>query len=226
MLQWVSRLIAALLLLANIDAQAPSAIVVSVGYLDIAPSSSRSAIPLVKRYRNAARRESGCERFDVLEQVGRPGRFVLLEEWTDRQALDSHLASAPTAQFLDGVKPFAIGAYDQRTYRLIYGSSGPAAVPPHAVYGVMHVDTIPSPQTNGVMLLERLADASRKENGNLRFEILQHVMRPNHFTVVELWRDQKAADAHAVAPHTKQFRDVLLPILGSPYDDRYFKAVE
>jgi autoinducer 2-degrading protein len=90
----------------------------------------------------------------------------------------------------------------------------------------MHVDTTPSPQSNAVTSLEQLAEASRKEDGNLRFDVVQHPTRMNHFTVIELWRDQKAADAHALAAHTKKFRNDLLPILGSPYDDRFYKAIE
>jgi quinol monooxygenase YgiN len=37
---------------------------------------------------------------------------------------------------------------------------------------------------------------------------------------VEEWADQKAYDAHNSAPHTRQFRDLLQPMLGSPFDER------
>ena len=63
--------------------------------------------------------------------------------------------------------------------------------------------------TNAPDLLRRLAEASRKEEGNLRFDVLQHAMRANHFTVLEAWQSQKALDAHAAAAHTKQYRDAL-----------------
>jgi quinol monooxygenase YgiN len=71
-----------------------------------------------------------------------------------------------------------------------------------------------------------LAEASRKEPGCLRFDVLQHTMRANHFTVVEVWENQKALDAHAAAAHTKQYRGVLQPISGSPLDERVYKTVE
>jgi quinol monooxygenase YgiN len=90
----------------------------------------------------------------------------------------------------------------------------------------MHVDTTPTPTSNAVMLLQQLAEVGRKEDGNLRFDVVQHLTRTNHFTVIELWRDRRSADAHALAAKTKKFRDDLLPILGSPYDDRFYKAVE
>jgi quinol monooxygenase YgiN len=71
-----------------------------------------------------------------------------------------------------------------------------------------------------------VAEASRQERGVLRYDVLQHVMRANHFTVVETWANQAAYDAHAAAPHTKQYRETMVPVTGSPLDERIYKAVE
>ena len=51
-------------------------------------------------------------------------------------------------------------------------------------------------------------------------------MRSNHFTVIEAWRTQQALDAHVAAAHTKQYRDALQPLTGSPLDERTFRIVE
>jgi quinol monooxygenase YgiN len=75
-------------------------------------------------------------------------------------------------------------------------------------------------------MLQQLADASRKEQGNLRFDVLQHVMRANHFTIVESWASQAALDGHAAAAHTRQYRDALQPITGSPLDERVYVTVD
>ena len=75
-------------------------------------------------------------------------------------------------------------------------------------------------------MLKRLADASRKDGGNLRFDVVQYAVRPNHFTVIEQWRDQQALDAHAAAAHTLQYRDEIQPLTGSPLDERVFTALE
>ena len=76
------------------------------------------------------------------------------------------------------------------------------------------------------MLLENLAEASRREPGNLRFDVLQHAMRGNHFTVVEQWQDEAALDAHVAAAHTREYRDALQPLTGSPLDERVYTAVD
>jgi quinol monooxygenase YgiN len=38
--------------------------------------------------------------------------------------------------------------------------------------------------------LHKLPEASRKEEGNLRFDVLQHAMRAKHVTVIEEWQNR------------------------------------
>ena len=50
--------------------------------------------------------------------------------------------------------------------------------------------------------------------------MLQKTDRPNHFSVVEAWKDRDAFDAHGMAAHTRQFHDRLAPMSGALYDER------
>jgi quinol monooxygenase YgiN len=60
----------------------------------------------------------------------------------------------------------------------------------------------------------------------MRFEVLQQNSRQNHCTIVEVWRDQPALEAHAMAAHTRHFRDRFQPLSGSLYDERLYKALD
>jgi quinol monooxygenase YgiN len=55
--------------------------------------------------------------------------------------------------------------------------------------------------------------------------VLQQTSRPNHLTLVEAWRGRAALEAHEAAAHTRKFRDALLPMSGSLYDQRLYKAI-
>ena len=59
----------------------------------------------------------------------------------------------------------------------------------------------------------------------LRFDVLQQDSRPNHFTVVETWRDEVAYDAHMMAEHTREYRRKLTPMAGALYDERLYEAL-
>jgi quinol monooxygenase YgiN len=50
--------------------------------------------------------------------------------------------------------------------------------------------------------------------------------RPNHFTVVEVWKDAKAVEAHSMAAATRQFRDKLATMTGALYDERKYALRE
>lgn len=88
------------------------------------------------------------------------------------------------------------------------------------LYVVTHVDVMPKFTEAGRDLLRRFAVDSRKDAGAVRIEVLEELSRPNHSTVVEVWKDRKSYDDHLAADHTRDYRTRLQPMLGSPFDER------
>jgi len=76
----------------------------------------------------------------------------------------------------------------------------------NAVYAVSYVEVAPAARAAAASLLRQLANASRKDEGNTRFDILQRTAPSNQFAIVSVWKDQKAYDAHLAAAHNKEFR--------------------
>ena len=195
----------------------------AVSYVETTGSSTDKASAALKQYRDASRAQDGFMRAEFFEQVGRPGHFAIIETWRDQKTFDARDGSTQK-RLLEALEPIRVSGYDQRPYKtLSVGTSAPPSGK-QIVYVISHVDVTPNPQVP--VLLRQLADASRKEAGNLRFDVLLHTMRSNHFTVIEAWRNQQALDAHVAAPHTKQYRDTLQPLTGSPLDERTFRIVE
>ena len=114
--------------------------------------------------------------------------------------------------------------WDTRPYKTLSVASGSAEATPKSIYVITHVDVAPDPRIAG--LLTTLAEASRLEQGNIRFDVLLHTMRSNHFEVIESWQSQKALENHAAAAHTRKYRDDLQSALGSPLDERIYRTVE
>jgi quinol monooxygenase YgiN len=94
------------------------------------------------------------------------------------------------------------------------------------LYVVTHVDLTPNYTTDGTPLLMKFASDSRSEKGVVRFELLQEPNRKNHFTIVSVWENQSAFDAHLSVEHTKQFREKIQPMLGGPLDERLHYLVQ
>ena len=198
----------------------------AVTYVTVTPAGASRMVDAFRRYREAAGREEGFVRFELFEQQGRPGYFVLLETWKDQGAYDRHQSAMSMMQFAGALQPIRLSIYDQRPYRAITGPAAPAASGRDAVHVVAHVDIGGGGKIDTAGILKQLAEASRKERGCLRFEVWQHTMRANHFTVVEVWQNQQALDQHTAAAHTRQYLNDVQPATGSPLDERLFRSVE
>ena len=57
------------------------------------------------------------------------------------------------------------------------------------VYIATYVEVVPPSTAQGTALLRQYREASRKDPGNLRIEVLQRIDRPNQFTVLAAWKD-------------------------------------
>ena len=198
----------------------------AVSYFETRAASATVAADALRKYRDASRTLPGFVRIEFFEQVGRPGHFVVFETWRDQPAFDGRDTTIQKT-LIAALEPIRVAGYDQRPYKTLTVAPGGTKADQQAVYVIAHVDFAPNPQAPPTApLLRNLAEASRKEPGNLRFDIVQHTMRGNHFTVIEGWRNQQALDAHVAAAHTRQYRDAIQPMTGSPLDERVFKAIE
>jgi autoinducer 2-degrading protein len=197
----------------------------SVAYVDIVPASRTAAIAAIKQYRDASRKDGGFQRIELFEQAGRPAHFCIIETWASSKDIDAHAASANSKDFRTKIDSMRLSDYDQRPYKTLSLGAARNGGTSRSTIVITHVD-IGGQGTNAADLLRKLAEASRKEEGNVRFDVLQHAMRANHFTVIEEWQSAKATDTHAAASHTKEYRNSLAPIAGGPLDERIYKVVE
>lgn len=77
---------------------------------------------------------------------------------------------------------------------------------------VTYIEVMPSAKADGASLVRQYRDASRKEDGNLRAEVVRRIGQPNQFVIIEAWKNRTAFEAHGKAASTTQFRDKLTAI--------------
>ena len=206
-----------------------STVVYVVTYFETVPADAPKAAEIARELAAASRKDSGNLRFEVLQRVGQTDHFVILEAWKSKEIHAAHAKAAHTTQFRQKLAPLLRGPYDERPHGGLAVASPAepiktaATTPP--VYVVTHVDIIPPEKDKGIQATRELAEASRRDTGNLRFDVLQQLNRPNHMTVVEVWESRQAVDSHAAAQHMKQFREKLMPMSGSLYDERFYRIL-
>jgi quinol monooxygenase YgiN len=207
-------------------AMAQEAVVYGATYVEVAPGATSQAVGLLKALGAATRKEDGNLRFQVVQEHERPNRFVVIEAWKDQAAFEGHRKGKAYAEFNEKLGPIRNAPPDERVHNALVAAAALPASSRAAIWVVTHVDVPPPSKDACIAELKTLTEASRKDAGNAMFEVVQQTNRPNHFTVVEIWKDAKAWDAHGTADHTRRFRANLGPMLGAPYEDRVYAAVE
>ena len=196
-----------------------------VTYVDVMPSSVVSGATLLRQYRDASRKEDGSVRVAVLQEVSRPNRFAVVEVWKDKAARDAHVAAPSSAQFHDKLKAVQNAPYDERINNGLYVGSAQGQPTKDAIYVLTHVDVVPTSKDDTMALLKGMSADTPKDSGNVSYNVLQQQNRANHFTVFEAWANNEALDGHAMAAHTRAFREKLAPMAGALYDERFYAEV-
>jgi quinol monooxygenase YgiN len=193
-------------------------------YVEVAPAEANRVASALKEYRRAAMSAIGALRIDVLQQIGRENHFVIYESWRDNVALEGHRAAAETRKLEDVLKATRVSPMDERLLTPV-GLPSAAVSGTGSIYVVTHADSVPPQRDAAETALKDLTVRARQEPGNAIFLVTVQPNRNNHFTIFELWKDEKALDAHAIAEHTKKFRDTFGPFSGALFDERIYKSV-
>jgi quinol monooxygenase YgiN len=97
----------------------------------------------------------------------------------------------------------------------------PAALAQNATFfTVTYVEVGPRMARSAVPALRAYRDAGGKDAGNVAFEVLQRIDRPNQFAVLGAWTDPKAFEAHAGGAAQKAMNEKLARMLAAPNDTR------
>jgi quinol monooxygenase YgiN len=195
-----------------------------VTYIDVRRQFIVQGRDLVKQYQEAGRNAAGNAGINVLEETGRSNRFVVIGIWQDATVFENHKQAAHTMRFREDLKTIYTNPLDERVHHGFAVDSSQTTVTTDAIAVVTHVDVPPPRKDEAEVLLKRFADDSRKDNGNVRFDVFQQIApRTNHFTTFAVWQNPDSLDSHESGPHRLRFREALWPILGAPYDERVYR---
>ena len=210
---------------AQTAAAPPPVATARVVYLEVTPSDVGRAIAALKTYRQATQKTAGVTSVAILQQIGRPNLFAIEEHWSDAAALQAHQASADVRRLRDDLQNALLAPIDDRPLAPVAVQLTTRVASDEAIYVLTHADAGAGREMLPGMLQE-LAVAARRENGNVLFDATLQPNRTNHFTVMEIWNDQKSFEAHQVAEHTRKFRAAFAPLSGALYDERIYKGIK
>ena len=214
-----------------VRAQSGPEAIYGVTSLDVAPNAVQKGVAVLKQYREAARKQAGNLGVDLLQEADWPNRFAIYETWKDQAAYDANEKAAHTRALGDQLKPMAGAPYDRRDYHVISVAPAQPATGSGAVYMPVHLDVFPPGLAPALAAVRAVAEAARKGDGNLRYDVVQSVKAPlSHMTLFAAWQSRKAFDDYEKSAYGRQFRGAIGPLLGiavrrSPLRDDQLIAV-
>jgi quinol monooxygenase YgiN len=207
-------------------AQAGGDTIYGMTALDVAPSAAAQGVALLRQYRDGALKQTGNMGVTLLQEVDWPNRFVIYETWKDQSAYDTNEKAAHSAELRDKLKSIGGAPYDRREYSVFAVGPSQLATGPDTIYMQLHLDVFPPGIEPTLAASKAVAEAARKGEGNLRYDVVKSVKPPqSHTTFLAAWRDRKAFDAYESSAYARQFRDTVGPLLGSPFDDRLYVPI-
>jgi len=215
--------------LPGLAAQADSAPARILTLLEVRSDGVDRAERLLRQYAEALQAGDPAARIVLLQESDRRQRFVLLESAPGLQQLQElEMKEQPR---IESLTPLLAAPRDRRAHRDFGSASAAGPAGGHAgssgqgLYVVTHVD-IAGPVSSGPQeALEHIGSAARRAAGNLDFEVWQQSNRGNHFNVIAQWAARRDFDQFASGEAARQFRASVAPLLGSPYDERLYRAL-
>jgi quinol monooxygenase YgiN len=97
----------------------------------------------------------------------------------------------------------------------------------HALMLIVHVHVRVKPETVEAFQTATLANAqaSRREPGVLRFDVIQQADDPTRFVLIEIYRDAAAQAAHKETPHYPVWRDTVADMMAEPRTSVKYNSV-
>jgi quinol monooxygenase YgiN len=86
-------------------------------HVDVTPDHREEFMGMAKDMSIETAKEDGNLGYQVLEQRNRLNHFTVMEEWSNRQALEAHAMAAHTRAFRTRLQPLLGALYDERFYK-------------------------------------------------------------------------------------------------------------
>ena len=194
----------------------------TVTYFEVQPNFTTEAVRWIGKYRAHGAAAAGSVQVEALYERARSSRFVVLQTWSDESAFQAHESAEDTLQASAELKTIESAPFDQRVHHGLALTAAPKGVDAHSLLVVTHIDVPPPRKDETEILLRKISQQAVSDAGNGRYDVLQQTSRPNHFTTVAVWDREASFQTYASAPHTREFRRQLAPMMGGLYDERLY----
>src|SRR5262249_50317800 len=85
-------------------------------HVDLISDFLETGLPLLTQFVSDSRKDPGCQRFEIFQQIDRTNHFTLIETWKDRAAFDAHEKAEHTKAWRAKLQPILASPFDERLH--------------------------------------------------------------------------------------------------------------
>lgn len=166
------------------------------------------------------RKEPGCIRYELNQEVENPAAFTFAEKFVNRAAFESHVNMPYAKRFSEQLDNLT-QSKQMRLHRELLPSPQKEAKSAQAnkdsVIVIAHFTAKPGKEGELQDFLQSLVAPTRSEPGCVRYEVNQDLDDPSTFTFVETFADKAGFDAHCATPYVAKLFELLPILVGEQY---------
>ena len=195
--------------------------IIVVAHFAAKPGKEAALQELLRSLIEPTRKEAGCLRYELNQEIEKPAAFTFAEKFTNREAFDVH-SKSPYVKSLGERSAELIESRQVRLHRELLPAA-PQASKIHArtdgaeVIVIAHFTAKPGKEEELSTFLQGLVEPTRREPGCARYELNQDLDDPATFSFVETFVDQQSFEAHCKMPYIDRLFEILPVLVGKQY---------
>jgi quinol monooxygenase YgiN len=141
----------------------------------------------------ASQKDKGNIEYDIYQSQTDKTQLMIFETWQDQPSLDVHSAAPHFTRLVPQIANAAVGEMAIQSFT---AKSEGDQIRINCMLKVAGENV-----TKALGLAQELVEASRKDGGNIDYDIYQSQTDPTHLMIFETWQDQPSLDTHSAAEH-------------------------
>jgi len=189
-----------------------------VAHFTAKPGKEAALLDVLRGLLEPTRKEAGCLRYELNQEIENPGAFTFAEKFANREAFEAHVKTTHIKSFGersgDLVESRQVRLHRELLPAAAQESTNRSAEP---VIIIAHFTAKPGKDEELSAFLQGLVEPTRREPGCVRYELNRDLDEPATFSFVETFADRQGFDAHCKMPYIDTLFATLPVLVAKQY---------
>jgi len=189
-----------------------------VAHFTAKPGKEAALLEVLRGLLEPTRKEAGCLRYELNQEIENPAAFTFAEKFTNREAFEAHVKTPYVKNFGERSGDL-VESRQVRLHRELLPAAAQESAKRSAepVIIIAHFTAKPGKEEELSAFLQGLVEPTRREPGCVRYELNRDLDEPATFSFVETFADRQGFDTHCKMPYIDTLFATLPVLVAKQY---------